>query len=226
MGLVEATRFFGKGITNNCLLCHAGTVAGQTIVGLGNASLDLQSLFDDLSCADGMELQLPFQFSYVRGTIDPINPLAFLMQFRDADLKLQKPHPFHYSANVCSDPPAWWLLKKKKTRDWTGPMDVHSTRIDMVNLLTPLNSSEYIQSQEAAFADIETYLRTIEAPKYPFSIDEKLAARGRELFVETCAAATAPRGPMASTPTRLSLWRQSARIVRWRTATTRSCCGS
>ena len=160
MGLIEASRFFGKGITNNCLLCHAGTVAGQTIVGLGNASLDLQSLFQDLSRADGMELQLPFQFSYVRGTIDPINPLAFLMQFRDADLKLQKPHPFHYSANICSDPPAWWLLKKKKTRDWTGPIDVHSTRIDMVNLLTPLNGSEYIQSQEVAFADIEAYLRT------------------------------------------------------------------
>ena len=203
MGLVEATRFFGKGITNNCLLCHAGTVAGQTIVGLGNASLDLQSLFDDLSCADGMELQLPFQFSYVRGTIDPINPLAFLMQFRDADLKLQKPHPFHYSANVCSDPPAWWLLKKKKTRDWTGPMDVHSTRIDMVNLLTPLNSSEYIQSQEAAFADIETYLRTIEAPKYPFSIDEKLAARGRELFVETCARCHGTQGPDGKYPNKI-----------------------
>jgi hypothetical protein len=88
---------------------------------------------------------------------------------------------------VCSDPPAWWLLKKKKTRDWTGPMDVRSSRIDMVNLLTPLNSGEYIKKQEAAFADIEAYLRTIEAPKYPFPIDAKLAARGQELFVDTCA---------------------------------------
>ncbi len=203
MGLIEASRFFGKGITNNCLLCHAGTVAGQTIVGLGNASLDLQSLFQDLSRADGMELQLPFQFSYVRGTIDPINPLAFLMQFRDADLKLQKPHPFHYSANICSDPPAWWLLKKKKTRDWTGPIDVHSTRIDMVNLLTPLNGSEYIQSQEGAFADIEAYLRTIEAPKYPFPIDEKLAARGRELFAETCARCHGTEGPDGKYPNKI-----------------------
>jgi hypothetical protein len=187
MGLIQAPRLLGKGITNNCLLCHAGTIAGQTLIGIGNASLDLQGLFEDLSRSDGLDLQLPFQFSYVRGTIDPINPLAFLMQFRDADLSLQKPRPLRYSANVCSDPPAWWLLKKKKTRDWTGPMDVRSTRIDMVTLLTPLNSGEYIKKQESAFADIETYLRTIEAPKYPFQIDEKLAARGHELFVESCA---------------------------------------
>jgi mono/diheme cytochrome c family protein len=203
MGLIEATRFLGKGITNNCLLCHAGTIAGQTIVGLGNATLDLQGLFEDLTRADGVELQLPFQFSYVRGTIDPINPLAFLIQFRDADLSLQKPHPFHYSANVCSDPPAWWLLKKKKTRDWTGPMDVHSTRIDMVNLLTPLNSGEYIRSQEAAFADIEAYLRTIEAPKYPFPIDEKLAFRGRELFVDACARCHGTYGPGGKYPNKI-----------------------
>src|SRR5262245_44829724 len=48
MGLIEAKGLLSKGLVNNCLLCHAGTVAGQTIIGLGNASLDLQSLFDDL----------------------------------------------------------------------------------------------------------------------------------------------------------------------------------
>jgi mono/diheme cytochrome c family protein len=203
LGLIEAPRFFGKGLTNNCLLCHAGTIAGQTIIGLGNASLDLQGLFEDLSRADGLELGLPFQMAYVRGTIDPLNPVAFLLQFRDADLNVQKPHPFHYSAYVCSDPPAWWLLKKKKTRDWTAPMDVHSTRIDMVNLLTPLNSGGYIQKQEAAFADLEAYLRTIEAPKYPFPIDEPLAARGRELYQETCARCHGTYGPAGHYPNKI-----------------------
>jgi mono/diheme cytochrome c family protein len=203
MGLIEATRFLGKGLTNNCLLCHSGTVAGQTIVGLGNASLDLQSLFEDLSHADGLDLGAPVQLSYVRGTIDPVNPLAFLLQFRDADLNLQKPRAPHYSGNVCSDPPAWWLLKKKKTRDWTAPMDVRSTRIDMVNLLTPLNSGDYIKKQEGAFGDIEAYLRTIEAPRYPFPIDEKLAARGRGLFVDTCARCHGTYGPDGTYPNKI-----------------------
>jgi mono/diheme cytochrome c family protein len=203
MGLIEAPRFLAKGITNNCLLCHAGTIAGQTIVGLGNASLDLQGLFEDMSRADGVELRLPFQFSYVRGTIDPINPLVFLMQYREADLSLRSPRQLHYSKNVCSDPPAWWLIKRKKTRDWTGPMDVRSTRIDMVTLLTPLNDAEYIKKQESAFADIESYLRTIEAPKYPFPIDDKLAARGRELYGEACARCHGTYGPDGKYPNKV-----------------------
>lgn len=203
MGLIEAPRFLGKGLTNNCLMCHAGTVAGQTIIGLGNATLDLQSLFEDLNRVDGIALQLPFRFSYVRGTIDPINPLTWLAQYREPDLALRQPRKVRYSANVCSDPPAWWLLKRKKTRDWTGPVDVHSTRIDMVTLLTPLNSGEYIKEQEQAFADIESYLRTIEAPKYPFPVDAKLADRGRELFVKSCARCHGSYGPGGEYPNKI-----------------------
>jgi hypothetical protein len=189
MGLLESRSLLGKGIVNNCLLCHSGTVAGQTIIGLGNASLELQSLFEELSAADGYKMNMPFRFSYVRGTVDPVSSLTFLMEFRDSELELLK-QPVKlgdYHQSVCSDPPAWWLLKKKKTRDWTGAIDARSTRVDMVNLLTPLNSGTYIRKQESAFADITAYLLTIEPPKYPFPVDQKLAERGRGLFVETCA---------------------------------------
>jgi hypothetical protein len=165
--------------------------------------LDLQGLFDDLNRADGIDLRFPFQFSYVRGTIDPVNPVAFLVQFRDPDLGLQQPRKVSYTANVCSDPPAWWLLKRKKTRDWTGPIDVRSTRIDMVTLLTPLNSGAYIKQQESAFADIEAYLRTIEAPKYPFPVNEGLAARGRELYDRTCARCHGTYGPGGTYPNKI-----------------------
>jgi len=88
LGLIEGPRFLGKGIVNNCLLCHAATIAGKTIIGVGNASLDLQSLFEDLSAAGGLVFKLPFQFSYVRGTIDPVSPTTFLMQFRDPEDEL------------------------------------------------------------------------------------------------------------------------------------------
>src|SRR5262249_23326030 len=151
---------FGKGIVNNCLLCHAGRVAGQTVIGLGNASLDLQGLFDDLSVTDSFPLEFPFRYSYVRGTVDPVNGLTYLLQFRDAELEVQKPVKLTYSRDLCSDPPAWWLLKRKKTRDWTGSIDARSTRVDMVNLFTPLNTASYIKKQEPAFADISAFLLT------------------------------------------------------------------
>src|SRR5207249_4538033 len=44
MGLHSSQGLFGKGLINDCLMCHAGVVAGQTIIGLGNSSLDLQAV--------------------------------------------------------------------------------------------------------------------------------------------------------------------------------------
>ena len=203
MGLMQGKRLFGKGIVNNCLLCHGGAVAGQTIVGLGNASLDLQGLFEDLTKADGVPLQFPFRFSYGRGSIDPLNPLIYLMEFRDSELNLQKQTVLGYSPNVSSDPPAWWLIKKKKTRDWTGGIDARSTRVDMSNLLTPLNSGEYIRKQENTFGDIEAFVRAIEAPRYPFAIDAKKAERGRTLFVGTCSRCHGAYGPGGTYPNKI-----------------------
>ena len=167
MGLMQGKRLLGKGIVNNCLLCHAGAVAGQTIIGMGNSTIDLQGLFEDLGKADNFVLKVPYEFSYVRGTIDPLNPLIFLMEFRDAELNVQKPTTLGFSGQVASDPPAWWLIKRKKTRDWTGGIDARSTRVDMANLMSPLNSGEYVRKQEKTFADIEAFVRGIEAPAIP-----------------------------------------------------------
>jgi mono/diheme cytochrome c family protein len=203
LGLMEAQGLLSKGIINNCLLCHAGTIAGQTVIGLGNASLDLQGLFADLSAADGMTMQFPFQFSHVRGTIDPIGPLVFLMQLRDADLNLQKPAELDFTPYVCSDPPAWWLLKKKKTRDWTGAIDARSKRVDMVNLLTPLNSAAYIKQKEPVFADIHALVLATEPPKYPFAIDQERAARGQGLFHQHCSRCHGTYGARPTYPNKI-----------------------
>ena len=203
MGLMEGRRLFGKGIVNNCLLCHGGAIAGQTIVGLANASLDLQGLFEDLTKADGFELQFPYRFSSGRGSIDPLNPLIYLIEFRDAELNVQKQTVLGYSKPVSSDPPAWWLIKKKKTRDWTGGIDARSTRVDMANLLTPLNSGDYIKKQENVFVDIEAFVRGIEAPRYPFAIDAKKAERGHALFAATCSRCHGAYGPGGTYPNKI-----------------------
>jgi Cytochrome c len=204
LGLAEAPGLFGKGVSHNCLICHAGRIAGQTIIGTGNAGLDLQSLFEDLSAAEGFTLKLPFRFSNVRGTIDPDSPVAYLMQFRDPDLNLRSsPQVFDVFENVCSDPPAWWLLKRKTTRDWTGGIDVRSTRIDMANLLTPVNSGARIREQEPIFADIHAFVLSIQPPPYPFPVDRERAARGERLFVHTCARCHGTYGPGGRYPSKI-----------------------
>lgn len=204
MGLMHSRGLLGKGIVNNCLLCHAGSIAGQTIIGVPNASLDLQGLFEELTQANGLVFKPPTPFANVRGTVDPVNPLTFLMGFRDVELNV-KPQSVlsSFTPNVSSDPPAWWLLKKKKTRDWTGSIDARSTRVDMVNLLTPLNSGDYVRKHEGTFADISAFLATIEAPKYPFAIDQKLAQQGKTVFVDHCARCHGTYGPGGSYPNKI-----------------------
>lgn len=204
MGLHESRGLLSKGVVNDCLLCHAGRVAGQTVIGLGNAGLDLQGLFDDLTRAEGLPYKFPFSFSHTCGTINVIGPTNFLMGFRDPDLKvLIKPIQLESRDDSVSDPPAWWLLKKKKTRDWNGGVDARSTRADMVNLLTPFNSGEYIKKQAPVFADIHAFLLSVESPKYPFPVDGKLAARGRELFEVSCAKCHGTYGPDGKYPNKI-----------------------
>ncbi len=187
MGLHYASGPLGKGIVNDCLLCHAGTVAGQPIIGTANASLDLRAFFDDLYANDTFNYKLPFRFSYARGTIDIVNPLAFLLEFRAPDLSLKRTVKLEYHRNVASDPPAWWLLKHKKTRNWTGGVDAQSVRVDMVNLLTPFNSADHIKKHETTFADIHAFVTSLNAPKYPFPVDTALAETGHRLFDHSCA---------------------------------------
>src|SRR5262249_33976326 len=135
MGLHYSQGLFGKGVMNDCLLCHAGVVAGQTIIGLGNSSLDLQTMFDDFAAQDNLPIKVPVQPRYVRGPASPVNPVTSLMTSRDLALNLPgNQYQLDYSKDVVSAPPAWWLLKRKTTRNWTGGVNVNATRLDMVNL--------------------------------------------------------------------------------------------
>jgi hypothetical protein len=186
MGLHEAPGLFGRGVGTDCLVCHAGSIAGRTIVGLGNSTMDLEGLFGDLLAA-GPRPTVPFRLSYVRGTIDPVSPAAFLASLRDAEINLRPQIALDYFTDLCSDPPAWWQLKKKKTRDWTGAADARTTRLDMVTLLSPFNSGAFVKKQEFVFADIHHFVMSVESPKYPFPVDAGRAAHGEKLFAKHCA---------------------------------------
>jgi hypothetical protein len=204
IGLHEARGLFSKGVATDCLLCHAGRVAGQTVIGVGNAAIDLQGLFEELTAGDAVKLVVPFRFSHGRGTVDPVASLGFLMEFRDPDLNLRKERiKLGYRNDVSSDPPAWWLLKKKRTRGWNGGLDARAARVDMVNLLSPLNGPDYIKKQEPVFADIHAFVTAVESPRYPFPIDRPLARKGEEVFVENCAKCHGTYGEKWSYPNKV-----------------------
>src|SRR5581483_4779779 len=121
MGLRRARTLLGSSVAADCMLCHGGSVMGTSSVGLGNSTLDIQALFEELAKADGANGKLPFAFSNVRGTNEADGFGVYLLGFRNPDLSLKgewKDLGLH--DDICEDVPAWWLLKKKKTMYATG----------------------------------------------------------------------------------------------------------
>jgi mono/diheme cytochrome c family protein len=188
MGLRVGASLLGKGIVSDCLMCHGGSIAGQSYIGLGNSTLDAHAVFEDLSKASGLDKALPFTFSNVRGTSEAGSMAVFLLSLRDPDLKMvSKRLDLGLRDDLCEDVPAWWLLKKKKTMYHTGNANARSVRSIMQFALSPPNSLEFFAKEEATFRDIQAFILSLTPPKYPLPIDAKLAEVGRALFNKTCA---------------------------------------
>jgi hypothetical protein len=193
----------GQGLGNDCLLCHAGTIAGRTIIGLGNTSLDMQSLYEEMSAVDGLDPVMPLPLCNVRGTSEASNFAVYLMQFRDTNLRHRLPVKFPLCTTLCEDVPAWWHFKKKKTIYYLGLADSRSIRTMMPFLLIPTNSAEYIKGREPDFADIRAYLLTVQPPQYPFPIDHELASRGKPVFERNCSRCHGTYGPEGCYPNKI-----------------------
>src|SRR5262245_60690161 len=88
MGLRPADLLLVKGMGADCMLCHGGSILGKSYVGLGNSTLDIQALFEDLGKADGSSGKLPFTFTNVRGTNEADGFGVYLLGFRNPDLSL------------------------------------------------------------------------------------------------------------------------------------------
>jgi mono/diheme cytochrome c family protein len=204
MGLRETKGLLGKGLATDCLLCHGGSILGKSTIGLGNSALDIDALFDDLNKASGRTVKLPFTFTNVRGTSEAGGFAVYLHSLREPDLKLRLPRQqFDLCDHLCEDTPAWWLLRHKKTMYHTGTTDARSVRSIMQFMLTPLNGRSVFDREEPTFADIRAYLVSLEAPRFPFAIDEPKAVRGEKLFAENCVRCHGTYGPKGAYPNKI-----------------------
>jgi Cytochrome c len=188
MGLRKADYLIGSGIGIDCMTCHGGSIFGKSMIGLGNQTLDVHSLFEDLYAASGANVKMPFTFSQARGTNEAGAFSVYLLGLRNDDLTLtSQPRDLDLHDDSCEDVPAWWLLKKKQTMYFTGATDTKSVRSIMQFMMHPLTTPKDFTDAEPKFRDVREYLLSLEAPKYPLPVDATLAAKGKTLFTQTCA---------------------------------------
>jgi len=204
MGLREGKRLLGTGLTVDCLICHGGSIFGKSYIGLGNASLDIQAVFEDLAAADGLPPRVPFTFTRVRGTSEAGAMSVWLLARRTPELGLRLPAlDLGLHDDLCEDAPAWWLLKRKRTMYWTGGADQRSVRSIMQFMMSPLTPASAFHAAEHEFADIRQFILSLDAPKYPFPIDATLAKQGESLFLEHCARCHGTYGPDGRYPNKV-----------------------
>jgi mono/diheme cytochrome c family protein len=204
MGLREGWRLVTKGVSADCMICHGGSILGQSIVGLGNTALDIDALFKDLNAAAGMPPRLPFTFTNVRGTSEAGAMAVYLLGLRNPDLTFRTERlNLGLRDDMCEDAPPWWHLKKKKTMYHTGGADARSVRSIMQFMMGSLNGPDAFAKAEADFADILQYFLILEPPKYPFPVDAGLASTGRQLFSQHCARCHGTYGPGGAYPNKV-----------------------
>ena len=204
MGLRAAGIVLGQGIGIDCMTCHGGSIHGQSIVGLGNNSIDIHSLFEDMYKAGGLKADLPFAFSQTRGTNEAGAFGVYLLGFRSPDLTF-KPQltDLGLKDDSVEDVPAWWLLKKKKTMYFPGDADSRSVRALMQFMMHPLTTPADFKKHEPAFRDIQQYLLSLEPPKYPGPIDRDRAEKGRVVFGDHCAKCHGDYGDAPTYPNQI-----------------------
>lgn len=179
----------------NCFACHGGKVAGRVIPGAPNTLYALQTLTDDVR-ATKLRMGKALAHMDLGGaamplgtTIGTTNAVAFgivLLTYRDADLNVHRdrlpPKLVHHD----HDAPPWWNIKKKRHLYADGGVP-KSHRALMQFLLLPKNGPEKFREWESDYRDVLAWIESLEPPKYPFAIDDALAARGEPLFVQHCS---------------------------------------
>ena len=208
------TAFNGvKVVATNCFNCHADRLPdGKLTVGLGNTTADntrdvtqqfalLDQFVKTRYGANSAEWKAYFPLSrgfssiapYIKTETQGANPadkiFAALAAFRKADdlTWLSTPQFAIPSRVVPSDVPAWWLMRKKHALYYNALGTGDFARLSMATALVSMSDSTEARRIDTKFPDVMAYLRTLRPPQYPYAIDQTLVAKGKSLFITTCA---------------------------------------
>ncbi len=208
------TRDGKGGMVTNCFVCHGGKVAGKTTLGAGNTHIDLTAVATDIlklrtleSGGDPdkvKEVQAPFKtpLNYHKGFTNAVIFAPVFAGLRDPKLAVQfTQHPemlLHHDMN----PPAWWNYKKKE-KIYCDAFAPKTPRQLMPFAMSPAFSDEKFHSFEPNFVHIQRYIEELEPPKYPFPIDQTLAAKGKVFFERSCSECHGTYGPDGKFPNKV-----------------------
>lgn len=195
----------------NCFLCHGGEVEGVSYPGAPNTEVDLQSFAEDILKVKLWQFKPPgsldsasltMSLGGTRGTTNAVIFGVSLKRFWDENMNLTEPKEFGRLIDHDMDAPPWWHYKKK-TRLYCDGFAPKYHRLLMQFAMVPSTDAETFKSWEDDFRHIQAYLESIQAPAYPYLVDQKLAAQGRKVFEQNCAECHGTYGKQSTYPERM-----------------------
>ena len=212
-GMAFFTTASGVEVANGtCFTCHAGAVAGDTILGIGNSLADytgnlvlpakllnarmrLKYAEDDPEYVQYEDFGRYFRAMAERIRTDQpgVNPAAriaeAIVRYRDPQTLEYVPEPQFPIAdyNLGTDTPPLWNVAKKNSLYYTAVGRGDMTKLIFQASVLGIPDSAHARRAQEAFVDVLAWLRELEPPPYPGEVDPVLAQAGKVIFDETCA---------------------------------------
>lgn len=215
-------------VNGNCLTCHAGALHGEIVIGLGNSFSDFQFDLRPLSRAMNMGMKLKYgkdseeweafedfqhyfeaSAPYVKTNQPGANPAAMLAEacvmYRDPmDLSYRETANFDMPRYaIATDVPPLWNLKKKNVLYYTAVGRGDFTKLLFQASVLGIPDTTAARKAITNFKDVIAWIKTLEPPKYPGTIDETKAAQGEALFEKHCASCHGTYGENESYPNKV-----------------------
>ena len=199
-------------VAPNCLQCHAQVFDSALYIGLGNTFIDFSNskkinaqglvmMENMLQKSSPSKYEAAKSFLQVTRTIGPLlttqvrgvnaagRLAAVLAAHRDpSSFKWMEKASIDIPAEVIpSDVPAWWLLKKKNAMFYNGFGRGDFGRFLMAANLLTVNDTAESREVDNYISDVLAYLKSLEPPKYPLSVNESLAREGKVVYEKNCS---------------------------------------
>ncbi|MGR9108848.1 MAG: c-type cytochrome [Gammaproteobacteria bacterium] len=208
-------------VSSNCLICHAGFFNKKLIIGLGNEFLDFTrdasinaeqvgAYIEDeeearewKKWADRIAAIAPYSRTETVGMNPAVNVSFTLMAHRD-------PKTLAWSQEALMEPPTktplplsvppWWRMKKKHALFYNTEGRGDHARLMMLAETLCVDSVEEARRIDRFAGDLLAFLESLDAPRYPFVINDGLAAEGATLFKQNCTGCHGTYGADSSYP--------------------------
>ena len=194
-------------VIGSCYGCHAGTVNGTFVHGLGNNAANyttdiaatyqfIRSQITDPAQLEAYDItHTSIQTAGSRLIMPTLgsNPayrwMSILAAHRDRNDFSWKENAamFIQEDNIPSDVPPWWLLKKKNSMYYAGNGRGNFSKILFNSMLQSVDNIEKADEIASHGDDVLAFIHTLEAPVFPGNIDQTLADQGELIFANNCA---------------------------------------